>query len=303
MEKIEAPRSKASAQSSSPSPPCSVHSPLPSAPSSGGPIPSTTELVDGRFVSSLSVLRASASTSISSSGKVDFSDIGGGGGMIGGLGDCESRGGDCWSFGSSCWSFGSDCGSRGGASGDCGSGSSGGGGGGGGGGTGDRGSRGGRGGAGSTTKGGGNPSIAAAAACSTTVAAAVAAAAGDGTTIAASAVSIGAGGSISTCAFGFSHLRRTHNCLRMPSPPNLGLSTQFLHVPQSARRQLAHALHGCIRPALGLAAPPLPLTAVAVSSRPSPLPTCSTRSIGSISIGSDSSTGNVLRASGIACVH
>ena len=36
---------------------------------------------------------------------------------------------------------------------------------------------------------------------------------------------------------------RTHPCLRWPMPPNLGLSTQFLHVPQSSRRQPSHWPH------------------------------------------------------------
>jgi hypothetical protein len=46
---------------------------------------------------------------------------------------------------------------------------------------------------------------------------------------------------------GLTHFRWMHGCLRVPGPPNLGLSTQFLHDPQSSeRKQLAHALHGCV---------------------------------------------------------
>jgi len=54
------------------------------------------------------------------------------------------------------------------------------------------------------------------------------------------------GGGCST-GIGLWHLRWMHGCLRVPGPPNLGLSTQFLHVPQSSSvRHAAHALHGCV---------------------------------------------------------
>ena len=38
-----------------------------------------------------------------------------------------------------------------------------------------------------------------------------------------------------------------HGCLRVPGPPNFGLSTQFLHVPHSSRVQLAHVRHAVLR--------------------------------------------------------
>eukprot|EP00316_Scyphosphaera_apsteinii_P026217 CAMPEP_0119338662 /NCGR_PEP_ID=MMETSP1333-20130426/96614_1 /TAXON_ID=418940 /ORGANISM="Scyphosphaera apsteinii, Strain RCC1455" /LENGTH=146 /DNA_ID=CAMNT_0007350005 /DNA_START=366 /DNA_END=807 /DNA_ORIENTATION=+ len=36
------------------------------------------------------------------------------------------------------------------------------------------------------------------------------------------------------------HARAIHACLRQPGPPNLGLSKQFLQLPQSLRLQLSH---------------------------------------------------------------
>ena len=39
----------------------------------------------------------------------------------------------------------------------------------------------------------------------------------------------------------------THGCLRVPGPPNLGLSRQLMHSPQSSRVQLAHWRHATSR--------------------------------------------------------
>mmetsp|Transcript_13716 Transcript_13716/g.27576 ORF Transcript_13716/g.27576 Transcript_13716/m.27576 type:complete len:260 (+) Transcript_13716:760-1539(+) len=41
-------------------------------------------------------------------------------------------------------------------------------------------------------------------------------------------------------AAGWRHLRSRQLCLRMPLPPNLGLSRQFRHAPQSLRQQASH---------------------------------------------------------------
>mmetsp|Transcript_41238 Transcript_41238/g.113421 ORF Transcript_41238/g.113421 Transcript_41238/m.113421 type:complete len:324 (+) Transcript_41238:595-1566(+) len=40
-----------------------------------------------------------------------------------------------------------------------------------------------------------------------------------------------------------SHLRCTHDCFRMPAPPNLHLSRQLMHVPQSRRVQAVQVPH------------------------------------------------------------
>ena len=40
---------------------------------------------------------------------------------------------------------------------------------------------------------------------------------------------------------------RMQPCLRWPIPPNFGLSTQFLHVPQSSRSQPSHLPHRTLR--------------------------------------------------------
>eukprot|EP00966_Prymnesium_polylepis_P027174 628504-Prymnesium_polylepis.1 len=39
------------------------------------------------------------------------------------------------------------------------------------------------------------------------------------------------------------HVRIVHACFRLPGPPNLGLSTQFLHSPQSSALHAAHTPH------------------------------------------------------------
>ena len=45
---------------------------------------------------------------------------------------------------------------------------------------------------------------------------------------------------------GVVHRLKTHGCLRVPGPPNLGLSAQLTHVPQSSLAQLAHWPHGLL---------------------------------------------------------